>query len=59
MFIRGTKNVNVFVVAEVEKPFPENIFRPTELPPNPTNWSRLGSAVGAMKNAEIEVRATP
>ncbi len=32
MFIRDTKNVNVFVVTEVGKPFLENIFRAMRLP---------------------------
>ena len=36
MFTRATKNVNLFVVAEVRKPFPENVFRATRLPQKKT-----------------------
>ena len=47
MFIRGTKNVNVYVVAEVEKPLSRKHFSPDGAPPKSVRleppWIRFGS----------------
>ena len=42
MFTRATKNVNLFVVTEVRKPFPGNVFRAIRLPPPKKTLDPLG-----------------
>ena len=59
MFTRGTKNVNVFVVVEVGKPFSRNIFHSMGRLQKPSNWSHIGTRIRAMKNAEIDAPTPP
>ena len=49
MFIRLTKNVNVFVVTQVRKPFLGNIFRATRRPLIRQIRGRIGTGAKAMK----------
>jgi len=47
MFIRGTRNVNVLVVAKVEKPLSRKYLSPNEAPPKSVrlepSWGRYRS----------------
>jgi len=55
----GVPKMSMFLLLwKLRNSFPGNIFRPTRLPLNPSNQSRLGSGVGPMTNAKIDVLRT-